>query len=319
MKQTIFIIFCLFWIFYGCRKDRFSVAEWREVPLPVSDDMNSIWFRDSLHGVVAGGTIWKRGVICSTTDGGQHWQLDTILRNPMEHVSFYPWGTGYVCGVDGLGYYSAAEWGRWILFRNDWFWMRDLHALSPTRCVIIGGEAWGSGQIRTFSVRDWWMQDSVWQYQSALNGLAFSDATTAHAVGMGWVLRSDDAGQTWQRLRVDGDFFKSVTFPTTRTGYICGFSGTLLKTTDGGQHWDVLRKGGVAGTRHQPFTKIFFVSENEGFLVGENSIFWHTTNGGERWQQVEQVPDNVDFTDVFANQNGVWATAKGGRLFFLKL
>ena len=46
------------------------------------------------------------------------------------------------------------------------------------------------------------------------------------------LLRSDDAGRHWQRLDVTGDFFRAVCFADGHTGYICGSSGTLLKTAE---------------------------------------------------------------------------------------
>ncbi|MDO8365216.1 MAG: YCF48-related protein [Saprospiraceae bacterium] len=134
-------------------------------------------------------------------------------------------------------------------------------------------------------------------------------------MGFGWVMRSGNAGRSWIRLDITGDFFQSVHFPTASTGYICGSSGTVLKTTDGGQNWRNIRKGGSTGRRQKPFRALWFASADQGWIVGDKGIFWQTDDGGNSWNPVADAPSDADFNHIFLLGNRGWATAKAGRLF----
>ncbi|MCC7244994.1 MAG: hypothetical protein IT269_04915 [Saprospiraceae bacterium] len=316
MKNSWLIFGLCFWLIYGCQKsDTWRAGEWRQLTTPDVGALMSVDFCDSLHGVAVGGHIWHDGAILSTNDGGQHWQIDTIVRNRLDDVRFQPDGTAYTCGVDGLGFFATPNQpNSWTLFRQDWIWYRSLAFPSPKHCIAVSGEGWGGGSIRHFSLRGWWQEDRRDTFPSALQSICFSDSNTAHVVGMGWVARSDDGGQNWTRLDIEGDFYRCVQFPTASTGYICGSSGSILKSTDGGHSWQEIRKTGGKIR----LLKLFFTDENNGYLVGAEGLFWITEDGGETWEQVEGISSDLTFTDVFANRYGAWATTTDGRLYFLK-
>ena len=95
-------------------------------------------------------------------------------------------------------------------------------------------------------------------------------------------------------------------------------AGTLLKTADGGQSWQEIRKGGSTGKRNRAFRSLCFSSADQGFVVGDGGLFWVTENGGADLSQVEQAPEGVDFTGVFVLDGQGWAVAKGGRIFYFE-
>jgi photosystem II stability/assembly factor-like uncharacterized protein len=69
-----------------------------------------------------------------------------------------------------------------------------------------------------------------------------------------------------------------VFFPTdTLTGYICGDSGIILKTTNGGIQWT--RQTTSVTTK---LNAIFFIGDT-GWSVGESSTALWTTDGGTNW------------------------------------
>ena len=52
----LFVVSCF--IGFACKKEQLSLPVFREISVPVSgDDLTSVWFSDSLHGVVTGGVI----------------------------------------------------------------------------------------------------------------------------------------------------------------------------------------------------------------------------------------------------------------------
>lgn len=315
--QVSVVVFMLF-LGTACQKEStISLRTFRELPSPVSDDFSSIWMLDTLHGIAVGGKAWERGFILSTADGGQSWQTDTLLARKMECVMFDREGQGYVCGQD-FALYRPPGSSKWSEFRVNYQWNRACWFPDSRYGAIVTGGAYRLGDIFVFGPDAFWRLDTLYGTANVMADVQYSDSTTAHAVGLGWVLRSEDAGRSWQRLDLTGDFFRSVHFPDPLTGYICGSSGTILKTTNGGQTWQEIRKGGSSGKRNQPFRSLWFADADTGFVVGDEGLFWKTENGGTDWAQVEQTPEDVDFTSVFGLGGRGWTVAKNGRIFYFE-
>lgn len=298
----------------SCGKTPVSLSSFRELPSPAKVDLTSIAFSDSLHGSLTGGKAWESGFVMNTRDGGLTWITDTSMDWKMEHVCFDAAGQGYACGQNILLYLPAGT-EHWRVFRNDFQWFRDCHFPEGTRGALVGGEGFHGGIVHTFGPDPFWITDTVQDFSNEIESVWYSDSTTLHAVGFGWVMRSTDAGRSWERFNITGDFFQCVHFPTPTTGYICGSSGTILKTTDGGQHWNSIRKGGSTGNRRKSFRALWFATAEKGWIVGDDGLFWQTDDGGDSWQPIAEAPSDADFTHVFYLDAKGWATAQNGRLF----
>jgi len=72
----------------------------------------------------------------------------------------------------------------------------------------------------------------------------------------------------------------AVDFPVdAQTGFASGWSGVLLKTTDGGTHWDSLSSGTTSD-----LVGICFPGDTlTGYVVGSGGTVLKTTNGGATW------------------------------------
>lgn len=315
MKIPLFFCFitCLL-LTASCGKDPVSIASFRELPAPIAQDLSAVSFSDSLHGAITGGKAWESGFVLQTEDGGRSWQTDTLFDRKMEHVCFDPNGQGYACGQDILLYHPPGE-PHWRIFRVDFQWQRSCHFLDGRRGAMVGGEGFHGGVFRSFGPNPFWKQDTLQTFPNELESIWYSDSTRLHAVGFGWVMRSEDAGHSWERANITGDFFQCVQFPTAETGYICGSSGTILKTTDRGEHWKTIRQGGGIGQKNKAFRALWFVTADKGWVVGDQGLFWQTEDGGDSWQAVQEAPSDADFTHVFVQGKKGWATAKEGRLF----
>ena len=109
---------------------------------------------------------------------------------------------------------------------------------------------------------------------------------------MEWEIRSPYP--TTNQLK--GDFFLS-----DQTGWVVGFNGTILHTTDGGTHWDLQHSNNT-----ESMWNIFFVDEHEGWAVGWSDIY-HTTDAGQHWEKQVKPGWPGDMTDVyFINHDTGW-------------
>ena len=69
-----------------------------------------------------------------------------------------------------------------------------------------------------------------------------------------------------------------LSFVDTNTGVTVGAEGTILKTTDGGSHWQPQ----TSGTANFLFG-VSFSDVNTGTAVGSGGTILRTTNGGSSW------------------------------------
>ena len=102
--------------------------------------------------------------------------------------------------------------------------------------------------------------------------------TTAIVVGStGTILRSTDAGTTWNKIPspVTSDLM-DVYFPNETEGWIAAVN-SILHTQDGGFTWT------VAYTTSSSVLSIFFLDQFYGWAGGSYGEIWKTTNGGITW------------------------------------
>jgi photosystem II stability/assembly factor-like uncharacterized protein len=128
---------------------------------------------------------------------------------------------------------------------------------------------------------------------SSLRGVSAASDRVVWASGSGaTVLRSADAGQTWQRLVVTTDRvdFRDVDAIDDRTAYVLsignGATSRIYKTTDAGEHWDLL----LANQDPNVFLDAMsFWDATHGIAVSD-SIDGHfvifTTDDGRTWTRV---------------------------------
>lgn len=90
---------------------------------------------------------------------------------------------------------------------------------------------------------------------------------------------------------VDKDLI-CVHFADADTGYAGGLEGTLIRTTDGGRHWEKLD----AGTR-EDINDLYFLTGKVGFVLGENNTFLMTRDGGKHWLPVGNLRE-ADYNDI---------------------
>lgn len=109
-----------------------------------------------------------------------------------------------------------------------------------------------------------------------------------------------------------------VWFTDARTGYVVGFRGTILKTTDGGQSW----RGHSTGNPRDHFYAVHFPNATTGHTIGYLAAAFGTTDAGAKWApkpfgQKTATLHSVHFVDAqtgYATGENCWIykTTDGG-------
>lgn len=123
----------------------------------------------------------------------------------------------------------------------------------------------------------------------SLNSVKFISENLAFVFGNGGViLRSKDAGKTWEKRPspTNQNLIKSCFI--NNTGYVLGDYNTLLKTEDGGENWFPLD---IKNPDYPYPTNLYFLNKDTGIVIGGGGKIFITFNGGKDWNYKTGVAD----------------------------
>lgn len=89
----------------------------------------------------------------------------------------------------------------------------------------------------------------------------------------------------------------TIHFSDSKTGYVGGAHGTLLKTYNEGRTWHRIHVYSESDVKD-----IFFISPDTGFVVGDDNLFLRTQNGGLDWDTIPTVESTSFKTIQFVDK-----------------
>jgi len=228
----------------------------------VSPWVKSVFFTTSNIGISVG----SYGKILKTTDEGYTW--NTISLSGMMSQRHY----NSVFFTDALTGFAAGG-----IQSND--------SVSTIIKTTDGGETWTISKDNP----GYWF-----------NAIHFPSALVGYAAGdHGILYKTVDGGINWTQKIIPGAAgtrnFNKVFFTTNTSGFIAGGNlandsiQTILKTTDGGETWTVIRDN-----LDPMLNDIYFISPMEGYAVGYSGTVLHSIDTGNTWQPVA-IPDYNPF------------------------
>jgi photosystem II stability/assembly factor-like uncharacterized protein len=85
-------------------------------------------------------------------------------------------------------------------------------------------------------------------------------------------------------------------------GWAVGWSGTILRTSDAGQHWETIKTDAASWS----LAAVDFTDLNNGWVVGFSGQLLHSTDGGKTWA-VQKNPAKSWLTSIAPDQsNRLW-------------
>jgi photosystem II stability/assembly factor-like uncharacterized protein len=289
---------------------------WRRVGSPEGPTYRGIqfvYFFNKNDGVVAGDS----GLLRYTKNGGAPW-LQPILKSrtnaPLQLTDDFYRGmrvgdTIFLMGVQYL-LYSKDKGKVW-------------HEAGSPKTANDLGITWG---------REFYYADVFFVNED--EGWLLCVVSKGSGKFMSFVLHTNNRGTDWETyatLKTDKKMWKMF-FVNKNLGWVVGNGGTILKSTNGGRHWDK----GVREPRWQrekrktnaPRTlpnllNVMFSNRTEGVIVGTSGTILRTTDGGEGWDQVNppRLPsggeDNndlvkVEFVDERDDESYWWIVGRSG-------
>lgn len=266
--------------------------------------LRKIQFVSPDTGYAVGGIIFKEGMLFKTTDGGKNWQkqAEPTFGQSFSSMDFISPQKGVVGAWGGFMYRTdnaANTWESGYLFR--WSPINGVDYVNDTLIVGVTGEGYAPGFIhRWTATKGWIMQDTM---PFAMRDVVFVSPNVGFACGFGAIIKTVDAGLSWNYTPAKNEFFTSMSFPSQTVGYAVGRTGTIIKTTDAGENWKTIRNGNSVGNIRLHFNDVSFLDEKKGYIVGDNGLIWKTVDGGDSWEKFEKF-NKINLFSIFLFEEG---------------
>lgn len=242
--------------------------------------VQSAWFFDAQHGLALN-TV---GSLLDTSDGGLTWTrrlMDEATTNDplVGSLQFIDSKTGWMLRTRQSGSYGTYS-------------ILGLPSASIWR-TTDGGKSWIPPQdSATFGYA------ATFHFVDALHGWVLAD---------GGVKITSDGGQTWVAGGKLEQTFYSIRFFDTQTGIAVGAGGTIARTTDGGQSWQLRPSRTI-----NQLNRVRLLDDGSGWIVGQSGTLLRTTDKGQTWQTVSLLTSKNLNDIVFSSQKTGWVLGDSG-------
>ncbi|HEX2787057.1 MAG TPA: YCF48-related protein [Ignavibacteria bacterium] len=115
---------------------------------------------------------------------------------------------------------------------------------------------------------------------------------------------------SWQTPQPNGNMLRSARFYNQQTGYICGFSGTVLKTTNAGTNWFNLNTNAAFW-----MNSLYVFDSLNVICCGDTGRILKTTDGGINWKTIISGAGILLYGIDFVNENTGYVCGAGGVIF----
>jgi photosystem II stability/assembly factor-like uncharacterized protein len=311
---TVLLLSC---ILGACNKDKITLQT-QEIQTPTSDDLNTVFFVDVLHGFAAGGTKYDRGILVKTNDGGQNWSsADSVGPKAIYTSHFFTAEKGFIGAYDShLGY--TTDSGKSFSDKVfNYIPIRGLAFFDTQNGVFAAGTNYSDGSWAVTHDGGMHWAESPLQIHS-FRCVDYADAQNVCVGGYGTLLHSGDGGDHFDVVKKEGDFYTGLQFMNDSRGVAVGYQGEILLTTDKGLSWRKVKSINQPFESQDHFLSISFFDAQHGYAVGESGLVMRTTDGGESWKRVKTFTDkSLRAVQLLTATSGV-IVAEGGKVFLFK-
>jgi len=263
---------------------------WIQKPSGVSENINSILFVSESDGFAVTGDWYNgypySGRILKTTDGGETWTIKLFDdSHGFIDLYFYDKYNGWICGSNGATYKTTNGGNSWSYINaNSSYWLFSIFYPSPNIGYVVGGNSNSDFISKSTNSGNTWNQIRESFQDQAMIGAYFINDLEGWVCGFnGVMLKTTNAGISWSRETLQTDKELREIFFVDSVGYCVGFSGTFMKYN-----------------YSQPTSNIQIISPNGGELweIGSTKqILWNSLdiidvkieysyNNGANWNTV---------------------------------
>lgn len=259
-------------------------ANWTTQVSPTAAGLSAIDFAPggTTVGYFVGNAILPNWTIYKTTNGGGSWTAVTGLGVTgalnLTGVSCLDATNAMVVATNGAIRHTTdggTTWSNQSVNNLGQTALRDVKLISATQAKTIGDTG---ATFYTNNGGDAWFTPMLGN-SALLQASSFPDAVHGWLAGAnGTIMRTADAGLTWETQASGITVWRGIHFVNATTGWVVGDGGQIKKTTDG-VNW-VSQTSGVT----TQLNGVWFINTTTGIAVGNNGTVLTTADGGTTWR-----------------------------------
>ena len=327
MKKLILLELALLFLATTFQSD--NPPGWYQQTLPVSDQINDLFFLDSLNGwAVTYGRINPpdTAYIMKTTNGGDNWNVQFSNVNDFLAIQFTDENTGYACGGFGIGTLfkstnGGTNWSNITFGSTNRF--NDLVFINQDTGWVCSNDSFDGGVFKTTDGGLSWVRELNYTTDNPHSIFFINKDIGWIGTEGGHLYKTYNGGLNWNLQYNIGS--KDIIFVNSDTGWIASHNSNKISfTSNGGDNWSIQTlppKDSILITSRP--SKISSVNGKVVYCVGGNVFFgmgrvrgviFKSTNSGNDW--IYQIPDtsiNIpNYTNIqFINDSIGWASYTG--------
>ena len=322
MHKSFLLLACLM-LSLACGKQKIN-PNVLEINSFVNIPFHQIKFLNEKLGFIVGGERYTKPCMLKTLDGGNTWQeIDLSFadeKKAIYDIAISEQGKIVTCGYGGTIFVSKDTGNTFRYVQHpSWSLLKSLDFTMDDSCILVGGEAFEQGHIDKIRVDG--ESDKILQeeFKNELCDVVYTKNHVAYISGFGLVLKSEDDGRHWEYTSANNDYFKAMSWINESEGIIVGYQGSIQRTIDGGETWEVIRNGNNFTKKRIHFLDITNNGVGMYVAVGEKGIVYISRNYGGEWHEVKNFTTVTLRSLVFLNQNTCLVVGDGGSIFRINI
>jgi len=291
MKKIIFTMAFIFPLLIASQL--FSQINWVPQSSGTLENLNGIHFVDPNYGFAVG----NNGVVKKTTNAGLNWNTVSfpVTTNNL-CVFFTSYSTGYI-GNSNFSVYKTTNGGlNWTAVpTGSNYAVKSLYFLNDQTGWL--GDFWGNIKKTVNGGINWTQVYLMPGYDSKV--FAYGTDRIWAVDNYGYCAFSVNNGANFTNVRVMTDTLSGVKFVSSTLGFVCGDSGRVFKTVNGGSNWARANTGTAVKLNH-----IEWKSPSNIWIAGNNGTILSSANYGTSWSLYSYGSNNLKSID-FPGASGV--------------
>jgi len=300
----------------SCKKDQLKPTLIEKIETPLNGEVNKILIQPSGEMLIVGGSRYVFSEIITKPFNSVYWDYYKLDDNDGKAIySVTNFGERvYAVSFDGKIFIKSAPTSPWYFVQTGaWEWFQDIFFTESNKGYVVSGNGYRSGRI--YQTDSLGHLNKVDTFEFELCDIDFPQPHIGYACGYGAVLKTGDAGASWNLLNVRGDYFKAMHCVDANNIWAVGYNGSIIHSSDGGFSWDKQRNGNNPTLKKYRFRAVIFKDLNTGYAAGDNGLLIKTTDGGKHWSEFEHLSDS-DFRCLALHPDGsLWVAGTDGAIF----
>ena len=232
-------------------------------------------------------------------------------------IEFLNRNTGWVVGVGGTIKKTTNGGVNWISISHPvgTKLLSSIHLVDSNYAYVVGDF---ETIIKTTDGGGSWIEirDGLIGEGKSYGGLFFINRDTGWICGNGqYILKTVDGGKHFDSTYLFWGILTDMYFKDFNTGVMSGETGGTFKTTNAGVSW--FRTPVSLPTNQPSFRKLSFINNDTGWIAGGDGRVFRTSNCGSTWDSIHHLNTlpNVMYCAEFVNNNTGWVSGEEGIIY----